>query len=75
MTGAIYKEGVITNITAFHDQVLRKAAANVTVEPSVTSTLVAIMGRTAAQEKRTVTWTELVASKTKLQADLSGLQA
>lgn len=75
MTSAIYKEGAVANIKAFHEQVLRKDAANATVEPSVTSNLVAIMGRTAAQEKRTVTWTELVASKKKLQADLSGLQA
>jgi hypothetical protein len=29
----------------------------------------------AAQEKRTVTWPELVASRRKLQADLSGLVA
>jgi hypothetical protein len=36
---------------------------------------VAILGRTAAQEKRSVTWAELVASKKKLQADLSGLVA
>ncbi len=74
-TNAIYKEGAVANIKAFHERVLRKDAANVTLEPSVTSNLVAIMGRTAAQEKRTVTWSELIASKKKLQADLTGLQA
>ena len=36
---------------------------------------VAIMGRTAAQEKRTVEWTDFVKTKNSLQADLSGLQA
>jgi predicted dehydrogenase len=75
MTTAIYKEGAAANIKAFHEQVLKKDATNSTIEPSVTSNLVAIMGRTAAQERRTVTWTELVASKKKLQAELSGLIA
>jgi len=74
-TTAIYKEGAIANIKAFHEAVLAKDAANSTLEPSVTSNLVAIMGRTAAQEKRTVVWSEFVKSKKLLQADLSGLSA
>lgn len=73
-TTAIYKEGAIANIKAFHEAVLAKDAANPTLEPSVTSNLVAIMGRTAAQEKRTVVWSEFVKSKKQLHADLSGLQ-
>lgn len=75
MTTAIYKDGAVSNIKAFHEQIMKKDASNVTVEPSVTSNLVAIMGRIAAQEKRTVAWTELVASKKKLKAELSGLIA
>jgi len=74
-TTAIYKEGAQANIKAFHAQVLKQDVANATVEPSVTSTLVAIMGRTAAYEGRTVTWSDVLASKKKLHADLSGLQA
>ncbi|MBI5770656.1 MAG: Gfo/Idh/MocA family oxidoreductase [Verrucomicrobia bacterium] len=74
-TKSIYKDGAVANIAAFHQRVLKKDAANLTVEPSVNSNLVAIMGRTAAQEKRTVTWSELIATKKKLQADLSGLVA
>jgi myo-inositol 2-dehydrogenase / D-chiro-inositol 1-dehydrogenase len=74
-TNAIYKEGAATNIKAFHELVLKKDAANPTLKPSVTSNLVAIMGRIAAQEKRAVTWSELIASKKKRQADLSGLVA
>lgn len=74
-TNAIYKDGAVANIRAFHEQVLRKDAANTTLEPSVTSNLVAIMGRMAAQEKRTVTWNEVTGSKRKLEADLAGLQA
>ena len=75
MTNAIYKEGAIANIKAFHEHILKKDASNSTVAPSVTSNLVAILGRTAAQERRSITWAELVASKKKLKADLAGLQA
>lgn len=74
-TGGIYKEGAVANIRAFHEQVLKKDAANATVEPSVTSTLVGIMGRMAAYEGRPVTWTEVMGSKKKLQADLAGLKS
>ncbi len=74
-TGGIYQEGAVANIRAFHEQVLKKDATNRTVAPSVTSNLVAIMGRMAAYEGRTVTWQELQASKKIAQADLSGLKA
>jgi predicted dehydrogenase len=74
-TTAIYKEGAAANIRAFHEKVLKKDVANSTVEPSVTSNLVAIMGRMAAYEGRTVTWSDVLASKKKAQADLSGLKA
>jgi predicted dehydrogenase len=74
-TNAIYKEGAAANIKTFHERILARDASNITVEPSVTSNLVAILGRTAAYEGRTVTWTELLKSKKKLQPDLSGLRA
>lgn len=74
-TTSIYRDGAIGNIQTFHDAVLRKDAGNATVEPSVTSNLVAIMGRTAAQEGRTVTWKELMETTRPLEADLSGLQS
>lgn len=73
-TTAIYKEGTEVNIRTFHELVQKKDASNVTLEPSVTSNLVAIMGRTAAQDGRPVTWKEIVSSKKKLVADLSGLE-
>jgi myo-inositol 2-dehydrogenase / D-chiro-inositol 1-dehydrogenase len=74
-TTAIFKEGAIANIKDFHEAVMRRDVSNPTLEPSVASNLVAILGRTAARERRTVTWNELVKTKTKLHADLSGLQA
>ena len=75
MTNAIYKEGAVANIQAFHAQIQARDATNPTLEPSVTSNLVAIMGRMAAQEQRSVTWGEVTGSKKKLRADLAGLES
>lgn len=72
-TRAIYKEGAVANILAFHQQVTGRITTNATVEPSVTSNLVALLGRTAAYEHRQVTWKELMASRQELQPDFSGL--
>ncbi|MGH7947362.1 MAG: Gfo/Idh/MocA family protein, partial [Opitutaceae bacterium] len=74
-TTGIYKDGASANLATFHAAIMKKDASNPTLEPSVTSTLVAIMGRIAAQEHRTVAWPEFVNAKQKLQPDLSGLQA
>lgn len=72
-TGGIYQEGAVANIGTFHRAIAEQDASNLTVEPSVTSNLVAIMGRMATRAKRTVTWEEVLASKQVLQADLAGL--
>ena len=74
-TNDIYRAGAVANIAAFHTAVSNRDTSNPTVAPSLTSNLVAIMGRLAAQEGRTVTWQETVASKTTLAADLAGLEA
>ena len=74
-TNAIYKEGTQTNIKTFHEMVGKKDASNPTVEVSVLSNLIAIMGRMAAYTGRTVTWDELMKSNKKLEANLSGLKA
>jgi predicted dehydrogenase len=74
-TGAIYKEGACNNIKAFHDSITKKDTSNPTVEPSVMSNLIAIMGRTAAYTGRTVTWDELMKMDEKLDAKLSGVKA
>lgn len=74
-TGALYKEGAIANIKAFHTQVMAGDVTNATVAPSVTSNLIAILGRTAARNARTTTWDEILRSGEKIEADLSGLHA
>jgi myo-inositol 2-dehydrogenase/D-chiro-inositol 1-dehydrogenase len=75
MTTDIYKAGAVENIRAFQELIVRGDVKNTTVAPSVTSNLVAIMGRIATRQKRTVTWAEVMASKQMLQPDLAGLFA
>jgi myo-inositol 2-dehydrogenase / D-chiro-inositol 1-dehydrogenase len=72
-TSSIYQDGAVANIAAFHQQVRARDTTNATLEPSVTSNLVAIMGRMAAYEGRTVTWPEVIASNLALRPNLSGL--
>jgi predicted dehydrogenase len=71
----IYKDGAVANIKEFYDNVTGGKFDNVTVEPSVRSNLVTILGRTAAYEKREVTWAELLARKERLDAGLGDLKA
>lgn len=72
-TTSIYRDGAMANLRNFFDAVMKNDASNPTVAASVTSTLVAIMGRTAAHERRTVTWKEVVANKDALRFDSTGL--
>ena len=73
--GDLYKAGAIANIQTFHRAIMNRDFSNPTIEPSLTSNLIAIMGRMAAQEKRTITWAEVLGSTKTLAADLSGLHA
>jgi len=71
----IYQDGAVANIKAFHDSVTGGHFENPTVECSVRSNLITILGRIAAYEKRMVTWNELMSSKEKLDANLKGVKA
>ncbi len=71
----IYKDGTVANIQTFHQSIQDGDYSNPTVECSVQSNLVTILGRTAAYENRKVTWTELLNTKEKLDANLKGLKA
>ena len=71
----IFKEGAIANIKTFHESIVEGKFDNPTVAPSVRSNLVTILGRTAAYEKRKVTWKEIVNSNEKLDARLKGLRS
>ena len=71
----IYKDGAVANIKAFHDDIVAGNVTNPTVECSVQSNLITVLGRTATYEKRRITWTELLQSKERLDANLKGLKA
>lgn len=73
-TPTIYQQGAVSNIAAFHDLIQRGDVSNATVGESVRSTLVTILGRTAAYAGRVVTWDELLRSNDRLVADLKGLK-
>ncbi|MHC4462223.1 MAG: Gfo/Idh/MocA family protein [Planctomycetota bacterium] len=71
----IYKDGAVVNIAAFHKSIVQGKFDNPTVAPSVRSNLITILGRTAAYQRRKVTWSEIVNSRERLEADLRGLKA
>ncbi|MBN1479144.1 gfo/Idh/MocA family oxidoreductase [candidate division KSB1 bacterium] len=73
-TSDLYPQGARANIETFYKDIQNGNYANPTVEPSVQSNLITVMGRTAAYEHRTVTWEELIKNNTKLEFDLSGLK-
>ncbi len=74
-SGSLYRDGAVANIAAFHQSIINGDYSNPTVPPSVRSNLVAVLGRTAAYERRVVTWKELLRHKYRLRADLKGLKA
>jgi hypothetical protein len=69
----IFLEGAVTNIATFHNNITEGNYENITVEPSVTSNLVTILGRTAAYEGRTVYWHQLMKDDERLMPNLIGL--
>jgi predicted dehydrogenase len=73
-TPEIYESGAAANIAEFHRAVFESDVRNPTVEPSVQSNLITILGRKSAYENRVVTWPELLASGEKLLPDLKGLK-
>ncbi len=70
----IYKDGAVVNVATFHKSIVEGNYENPTVEPSVRSNLITILGRTAAYTGRKVRWRQLVKSTEKLEANLKGLK-
>jgi predicted dehydrogenase len=73
-TKQIYAEGAAANVAAFHAAVLTGDVANATVAPSVQSNLVTILGRTAADTGRAVTWDEVAKDTAAVDPRLQGLK-
>lgn len=72
---AIYKDGAVANIATFHDSIRNGNYANPTVDPSVRSNLITILGRTAAYTGQRVYWKKILTSDEKLEAPLKGLKS
>jgi myo-inositol 2-dehydrogenase / D-chiro-inositol 1-dehydrogenase len=64
-----FRQGAINNAKAFVESIRTGKLLNNT-DDAVTSTLTAILGRTAAYQGRTVTWEELLKLNEKLSANL-----
>ncbi len=73
-TSGIYGEGAAANIATFYDNIKAGNYDNVTVEPSVQSNLVSILGREAARRQTTVTWEQLMKDAPRLEYDFKGLK-
>jgi myo-inositol 2-dehydrogenase / D-chiro-inositol 1-dehydrogenase len=73
-TPEIYESGAVANIAAFHRAIVEGDFCNPTVEPSVQSNLITILGRKAAYENRLVAWAEIAESGERLIPDLQGLK-
>ena len=73
-TPGIYHDGVVANIATFYGNIIEGHFENITAAPSVQSTLITILGRTAAYRGTTVAWQQIAQSTERLEADLRGLK-
>jgi predicted dehydrogenase len=73
--GNLFTEGVVNNIKTFYENITQGDFSNPTVEPSVRSNLVTILGRTAAYKKAEVTWTQMLKAREKLDFSFKGLKS
>src|ERR1017187_4443651 len=73
--GALYGDGVITNIATFRDNITKGDCANLTVPASVRSNLTTILGRMAAYKNSVVTWQDMMRAQEKFVPAIKGLKA
>lgn len=73
--GNLYSEGVVTNIASFHENISQGRFANETVAASVRSNLTTILGRIAAYNNASVTWSDMMRLNEKFAPDLKGLKS
>ena len=70
----LYPRGAERNIDTFHKCVTTGDCTNPTLEPSITATLTAILGREAARKHTKLTWDEMLRENRRLEANVSGLK-
>jgi myo-inositol 2-dehydrogenase/D-chiro-inositol 1-dehydrogenase len=73
-TNQIYQEGAENNISTFYKSVSEGVYDNPTLNPSVDSNLVTILGRTAAYKGEQVYWYQILKDTERLDPELSGLK-
>lgn len=71
----LYKTGIVVNIASFHKAITGGDFSNPTVEPSVRSNLITILGRKAAYTGGRVTWEALLQDGERLSFDTKGMKA
>ncbi len=70
----LYTTGTEANIRTFYEAIRSGDASNPTVEPSVRSNLVTILGRMAAYRRQEVSWKEMMQTAEKWEFDTTGLR-
>lgn len=71
----LYTDGVVANIAAFYEAIVKGDFSNPTVPPSLRSTLTTILGRMAAYSGGEATWEKMLRENEAWSADLKGLKA
>jgi len=71
----LYKNGAVSNIATFHQQVTAGMFVNDTVKRSVDGCLTCILGREAAARGAELTMEQLLKENRRLEPDLKGLKA
>lgn len=74
-TEGLYKEGSVQQVRIFRENILGAKYDNTTVQNAVETNLLCLFAKFAAEQKRTVTWEELLKDTTKAAPDLAGLNA
>lgn len=73
-TEGLYKEGSVQQVRNFRENILAGNCDNTTVPNAVETNLLCLFARFAAEQKRTVTWEELLKDPAKAAPDLAGLK-
>ena len=70
----LYVRGIDVNLNTFHNSVINGVYDNPTLEPSVNSTLAAILGREAGNRGSKLGWDEMIRENKRLEVDYSGME-
>jgi predicted dehydrogenase len=71
----LYQDGAVNNIATFHRCIAAGDFTNPTVAPSVRSNLTTILGRTAAYQRKEISWDHMLKKAERWEAGLKGLKA